>query len=331
MAGFKAAMVGTEGKVVPDWVHETMERENVDFVAGECTTREELAELAGDADVVWVNGGSEVVKADTLSAIPKCVALIRTGSGTDNIPVEEATKLGIIVAHTPEAHHQEVSDHAIGLLFAVVRQIAVQDRAVRDGKWDAEDGMPRWHLVGQTLGLVGFGLIARQVAKKMSGFDMTVLAYDPYVNADTMTEVGVQSATLDEVLSRSDFVSIHSPLTKETRHSIGERELRLMKPEAVLVNTSRGPVIDEPALVKALESGWIAAAGLDVTDEEPPRPDNPLFRMNNVVVTPHIAGYSDQHEYACWRLSVDTVIDLSKGSWPRRYVNRGVKPRIPLR
>ena len=330
MAGFKVALVATEGLVVPDWVHETMVRENVDFVAGECTSREELARLAGDADIVWVNGGSRVVSADALSAIPRCAAIVRTGSGTDNIPVEEATKMGIVVAHTPEAHHQEVSDHAIGLLFTVVRQTAAQDRATRAGKWDP-DCTIRWHLVGQTLGLVGFGLIARLVAKKVGGFDMTVLACDPYVSARTMAEVGVQAASLNELLSRSDFVSLHSPLTKETHHMIGERELRLMKPEAVLVNTSRGPVIDEPALVKALESGWIAAAGLDVLEEEPPRPDNPLLRMNNVVVTPHIAGNSDQHEHAAWRLSVDTVIALSKGRWPRRYVNHGVKPKLPLR
>ena len=330
MKDFKVALVDVNADAVPDWVSDGLAHESIDLAAAECTTREELLGLAGDADVVWLRAGSRIVTAESLPDLPRCGAILRTGSGTDNIPVEEATRLGVVVAHTPEAHNDEVSDHAIALLLAVVRQIAANDRALRSGIWHREHAVPSWHLGGQTLGLVGFGHIGSLVVKKMSGFDMTVLAHDPYVDAETLAAAGAHPAPLEEVLSKSDFVSLHCPLTKETRHLIGERELRLMKPGAVLINTSRGPVVDEAALARALTEGWIAAAGLDVFDQEPTPPDNPLLKLDNVVATPHMAGYSDQHGDAAWRLSMEAVIDLSKGRWPRRYVNRDVKPRMKL-
>jgi phosphoglycerate dehydrogenase-like enzyme len=180
------------------------------------------------------------------------------------------------------------------------------------------------------LGLVGFGRSGRLVAEKMSGFNMTTLAYDPYVSAETMAEVGARKAELDDVLSRADFVLLHCPYTKETHHLIGERELRLMKPTAILVNTTRGSVIDEPVLIRALTEGWIAAAGLDVFEQEPVDPDNPLLKLDNVVATPHIAGASDQSQETRWRLSVETVVAFSRGHWPPSYVNPGVKPRWEL-
>ncbi len=331
MARFKVALVALDEQLShdeampPDWIAESLAKEGIDFVLRECTTQEELAQHAGDADVVWVFGGRPVVTAESLKVIPRCGAIIRTGSGTDNIPVDEATQLGIVVANTPEGVSDEVSDHALGLLLAVVRQIAVQDRAVRSGKWDFTLGRPRWHIRGQTLGLIGFGHIARTVVRKVSGFDMTILAYDPYVNAETMAKEGVRPMGLDDVLSQSDFVSVHCPLVKDTYHLIGERELGLMKSTSILINTSRGSVIDEPALVSALTEGSIAAAGLDVFEQEPPDPDNPLFKLDNVVVTPHIAGWSDQHMEAFWRLSYETVIALASGHWPRSCVNPQLK------
>jgi D-3-phosphoglycerate dehydrogenase len=332
MEAFKVALVGgIRDGGVPDWVSDSLAKEGIAFVARNCMTREELAELGGDADVVWVFGDHQCLYAENLDVIPRCGAIVRSGSGTDNVPVKEATQLGIIVANTPEAISDSVSDHAIGLLLAVTRQIAVQDRAMRRGLWDPKLGWPGWHLRGNTLGLVGFGHIARLVARKMSGFDLTTLAYDPFVPAETIASAGVQAVSLDELLSRSDFVSIHCPLLDSTYHLIGERELRLMKPHAILINTSRGPVVDEAALLRALQEKWIAAAGLDVFEKEPTPADNPLLKLDNVVVTPHIAGYSDESTANFWRLSVETVIDLSKGHWPRSYVNRDVKARWELR
>ncbi len=332
MTQFKVALVGglrREG--VPDWVRERLAQEEIIFVAKNCASREELAQLADDADIVWVFGNHQCLNAEDLDVIPRCGAIIRSGSGTDNIPVKEATQRGIIVSNTPEAVSDAVSNHAIGLLFAAIRQIVVQDRALRAATWDRYLAWPRWHLHGQTLGLVGFGHIPRLVARKMSGFEMTILSHDPYVSAETMADYNVQAVSLDELLSRSDFFSLHCPLLDNTHHLIGERELRLMKPEAILINTSRGPVVDEAALVHALTKGWIAAAGLDVFEQEPIPPDNPLLKLNNVVLTPHIAAYSDEFSDNFWRLSVETVIDLSKGRWPRSYVNKDVTPRWNLK
>ncbi len=329
MRRFKVVLVDFDGNTVAGWVGEALAKEGIDFVARVCETGEELARHAGDADVVWVFG-SHIITAESLAALPQCGAIVRTGSGTDNVPVEAATRRGIVVANTPEAHSDAVSNHAIGLLFAGMRQIAVQDRAVRSGEWSAARGSPGWHLHGQTLGLVGFGHAARLVAKKMSGFELTLVAHDPYMNAGVMARAGVRAANLDELLSGSDFVFLHCPLTQETYHLIGERELRLMKPSSILINTARGAVIDEPALLRALTEGWIAAAGLDVLEQEPPSPDNPLFKLNNAVITPHIAGYSDEHQEIAWRLSVEAVIALAQGRWPRSCVNRAVSPRWNL-
>ena len=330
MTKFKVAMVHMDPEVLPEWVPETMASHDIEFVFEECETHAQLVTCAGDADVVWIFGGSHIVTADNVADLQRCGALIRTGSGTDNIPIEAATAHGIIVANTPEAFNDGVSDHTIGLLLAVVRQIALQDRKVRAGTWDRYAGFPGWHLQGQTLGLIGFGHIARLVTRKLSGFEMTVLAHDPFVSAELMADHGVQAASMEEVLSGSDFVSLHCPLLDTTHKLIGERELRLMKPLSILINTSRGPVVDETALFRALTEGWIAAAGLDVLEQEPPESDNPLFSLDNVVLTPHIAGYSDESLDNSWRLSVETVLDLAQGRWPRSYVNPGVKPRWQL-
>ncbi len=322
---FKVALVGSEGYPVPEWVREELADAGIEFVAHECRSEQEFEEYGGDADLVWVFGGKPI-KAEVLRLFPRCGAIIRSGSGTDNIPVAAATDRGIIVANTPEAVADPVSNHAIGLLLAVTHRIAIQDRAVRQGRWEHQGEEHRWHLKGQTLGLVGFGHIGRLVARKLNAFDMKILAFDPLVGAEEMAEVSVEAASFEDVLSRSDFISIHCPLTSKTRHLIGEPQFRLMKPDAVLINTSRGPVVDEKALVAALAEGQIAAAGLDVTEQEPPAPDNPLLKLDNVVITPHIAGYTDQWVEDFWRHSVKAVHALAEHRWPPSYVNRDVKP-----
>ena len=332
-ANFKVAMVALDPQAgadgIPDWVEGAFRAEGVDFVYEECATRDDMARVAGDADLVWVFGGSEIVNAETLPVLERCGAVIRTGSGTDNVDVEAATRQGIVVTNTPGAHADEVSEHAIALLLSLVRVIPLKDRELRLGIWERAP-LPNHHVFGQTLGLVGFGHVAQLVARKMSGFDMTVLCHDPYVSADAMTVKGVQPASLDEILERSDFVSLHCPLTATTQGLIGERELRLMKREALLINTSRGPVVQESALIQALQEGWIAGAGLDVFEEEPTPIQNPLLKLDNVIFTPHTAGHSDLTQEKQWRLSVESAIAFSKGRWPRSYVNPNVKPRWNL-
>lgn len=328
---FKVALVGgiPDGEV-PAWVNERLEQAGIDFVARNCVSRQQLAEIAGDADVVWTLGSHECLYAENLDVLTRCAVILRTGSGTDNVPVQEATDLGIIVANTPEAVSDAVSDHAIGLLFTIIRQIVVQDQAMRRGLWDRYLGWPNWHLHDQTFGLVGFGNIAQLVARKLSGFSLKMIAYDPYVPAEFMAERGVRAVSLEELFATSDFVSLHCPLIDSTRHLINERTLRMMKPQAVLINTGRGPLIDEAALLSALQEGWIAAAGLDVFEQEPTPKDNPLLKLDNVVITPHIAGYSDEFWDNSWLFSVETVIDIANGRMPRSYVNRDVKPRREL-
>ena len=324
---FKVALVGMDAKAVPDWVSAELKQASIDFVFKQCKSREHLAATGGDADVIWVFGDHESVYKENLDVLTRCGAIIRTGSGTDNIPVAEATKLGIIVANTPLAAAHTVADHAIGLLFAVTRQIVTQDRLVRQGKWDRYLAWPDYHLHGQTLGLLGFGNIAKLVTRKMSGFDLRFISHDPVVRPEAMVALGVEAVGFDDLFKRSDFISVHCPLLPDTRHLVDERALRLMKPKAVLINTSRGPVIDEAALIRALSEKWISAAGLDVFEQEPIAPDNPLLKLDNVVVTPHIAGYSDEFLHSFWKHSVDTAIDLSQGRWPRSCVNPEVKPR----
>jgi len=328
MKRFKVILVDEPNGPIPAWVLEAFEKEGIEFVAQVCGSNEDLARHAGDADVVWV-WGSRVVTAESLAGLPQVGGIIRTGSGTDNVPVDEATRRGIVVANTPEAHNDAVSNHAIALLLAIIRDILHRDRDVRAGEWSRA----RWHsphLYGRTLGLIGFGLIARLVAKKMRGFDLNILAYDPFVGAEVMAAESVRLADVDTILAESDFVFLHCPLTADTYHLIGERELRRMKPTAILINTARGPVVDEPALVRALTEGWIAAAGLDVLEQEPPDPNNPLFKLENVVITPHIAGQSDEDLDRSWRLATDSALAMARGHWPRSYVNRSVKPRLNL-
>ena len=209
----KVALVDLDGQTVPDGVRESLDQEGIALVVHDCKTREELSAHAGDADVVWLFGGSRILLGGNLAAVPRCRAILRTGSGTDNVPVDEATRRRIVVANTPAAVSDGVSDHLIALLFAVTRRVAELDRAVRLGRWGAAAVQPLNSVQGRTLGLVGFGHVAREVARKLSGFEMHVLAHDPYVDAAAMAAHGVTAAPLGELLTASDYVSLHCPLT----------------------------------------------------------------------------------------------------------------------
>jgi phosphoglycerate dehydrogenase-like enzyme len=317
----KVALVDLDGQPLPDWVPDELQREQIDLTFRDCKTREELAQSAANADVVWLFGGSRILRDGNLAVAPRCWAILRTGSGTDNVPVDEATRRGIVVANTPAAFSDAVSDHAIALMFAVVRRIAALDRAVRLGLWVPAQAKPLNSFQGRTLGLIGFGHIARQVARKLSGFELKVLAYDPHVGDDAIAAAGVEPVELNALLSASDFVSLHCPLSRQTRHMIGEEQLRSMRRTAVLINTSRGAVVDERALVRALSEGWIAAAGLDVLEDEPPVANHPLLQLDNVVFTPHAAALSSDGVELRWRLSIETVIALARRQWPASCVN----------
>ena len=329
MRPFKVSLVHLDEVSVPDWVPEKLKREGVELFVQECKTPEELLQVAQDADIVWLLGGSRILSPEILRLLPRCGAILRSGSGTDNVPVNEATRLGMIVANTPEAQHEQVTDHTLALLFSVVRQIAINDRLMRTGAWRARFA-PYGPMFGKTLGLVGFGQVPRTICQRINGYEMNLLAFDPYVTSDIMAKYKARKVNLDDLMSQSDYVSLHCPATRETYHLIKERELRLMKSTAILINASRGSVIDEPALIRALTEKWFRGAGLDVFEQEPINHDNPLLKLENVVLTPHIAGSGEGTAEARWDLSVETLIDLSHGRWPRSYVNKNVKPRWNL-
>ena len=326
----KVALVDLDGQAVPEWVVPGLQCEGVELLIRQCNSSAELAEHAKDAEIVWLFGGSRVLHGGSLEVLSQCRAIVRTGSGTDNVPVEEATARGIVVANTPAALSDAVSDHVIALVMALVRRLPQLDQSIRAGRFDQNLFRPLNSFRGRSFGLVGFGHIAREVARKLSGFGMKWLVHDPLIGSDVIAAGGFRPVPLAALLSESDFVSLHCPLTPATRHLIGEAELRHMKRTAIFINTSRGPVVDEAALIRALTEGRIAAAGLDVFEQEPPAADNPLLKMENVILTPHSASQSGDGMEPRWRASVEAVIALAQRRWPPSCVNRHVKPICEL-
>ena len=315
-----------------DWVKVRLAEVGAEFAAARCRTREDLERNAGAADVVVLGGSSGILAPANLSAIPRCFAIVKMGSGVNDLDIPAATERGIVVVNTPQGVTEEVSDHAIAMILASARRLAEQDRLVRGGTWDRRAAWPGRHFRGMTLGLVGLGRIPRAMVRKLSGFEMQAIAHDPYVSAEAAAALGVRLTELDGLLSSADVVSIHCPLTAETRHLIGERELRLMRPEALLVNTARGPIVDEAALYRALAEHWIAGAALDVLEQEPPDPANRLFTLPNVLVTPHLASGGDLFPGELWKAIYESIAGLANHRWPESALNRReVRPRWELR
>jgi D-3-phosphoglycerate dehydrogenase len=307
MSSLKVSLITSDKKDIPAWVVEELENSGIDLTAKKCKSAQDLIATAKDANVIWTQGKNETLTPELLPEFKNCKAIMRSGSGLDDMPVEAAKKLGIKVLNTPEAIAETVAEHAVALLFALTRQLPQHDKAAKNGKWDSGASWAKWHVVGQTLGLIGFGLIARHVAKMLKGFDMRLLVYDPYVDPKFLSEFGAEQCSREKLFKEADFLSVHSPLNEETRHSIGCNEFKMMKKNALLINTSRGAVIDEEALINALKNGEIAGAGLDVTEEEPPAKDNPLLGMDNVIITPHIAAFSDEFTYKFWKASIEKL------------------------
>lgn len=299
----------------------------------ECGTEDEIIAACQDADILVYSGLYTPFTERVLSQLPKCQLIARYGIGMDSVDLEAATKYGIVVANAAEYCVPEVADHATALILSLARRITLADRFVRGGNWSgvqAKTGpMPR--LSTQTVGFVGFGRIARQAARNLVNIFGTLLAYDPYVGQDQADEYNVRMVSLDELLAQSDYVSVHTPLIPQTRGMIGAAQFAKMKPTAYLVNTSRGPVVDETALIAALQAKQIAGAGLDVFDSEPLVEDSPLREMENVILTPHLAAYSEQAIEDLRAAVTATVSDVIQGYLPRHVMNPQVSPRRELR
>ncbi len=293
----------------------------IDVVVGSCRSEDDAIALGRDADVV-INQHLAIT-ARILDAWPNCRGLVHFGKGVDNIDVAAATRRGICVANVPDANWDEVSNHVLALLLGWARGLLVFDRDVRAGGWTHRIAIPRSRLAGQVLGIIGLGDIGHVLARKARGLGLEVLAH---------TRSGERSGDvafvgLDELLRRSDYVSLHVPLTDATVHLIGERELSLMKPRAFIINTSRGRVVDQTALVAALKARRIAGAGLDVTDPEPPARDDPLLTLDNVILTPHVAWYSEESREHVTVQAAREAVRIAMGEAPLSPVNPDVVPR----
>ena len=288
----------------------------------------ELVSLAPLADAILTNW--KKVPAAALDASPNCIVVSRYGVGIDNIPVERATELGVLVTNVPDFCLEEVSDHAMALLLACARRVTQFDRSTHAGHWDLSLGRGLPRLRDQTLGLVGFGNIARRLVPKAHGFGMRVLAYTH--RQRTGYEDGVELVDdLGRLLSEADYVSVHAPSTTATKDLIGEPELRRMKSTAYLINTSRGALVNEPALVRALREGWIAGAAIDVLSAEPPSPDHPLLTCENAIITPHAAFYSDTAIAELEAKAANNVAEVLRGRLPVNIVNPTVLDRDNFR
>jgi len=286
----------------------------------------ELIAALGGADAVLVVGTR--LPAEVISKLDRCRAIVRVGGGTDNIAVDEATSKGIAVTNVPGFCTHEVAEQTWALILALARRVLPLDRETRDG---AIRIPPPWirglrRIAGQTIGIIGFGRIGRKVARIARGFDVNVLACDPEATEQSAAEAGATRVDLDRLLAESDIVSVSCPLTASTHHLIAEPQLRRMKPTALLINTSRGAIVDQKMLVRALQERWIAGAGLDVYDPEPPSPDDPLFDLDNVVVTPHTAAISEESRQAVFGGSAEQAIKVLSGRRPDSLVNPEVKP-----
>jgi D-3-phosphoglycerate dehydrogenase / 2-oxoglutarate reductase len=279
---------------------------------------------------------SAKVKADLIDQLERCRVIVRYGSGTDNVDVQRATERGIVVANVPDFCLSEVADHTMALLLGTARKLILMDRYTRNGHWQARGEGKVRRIAGKTLGLVGFGAIAQAVARRATAFDLKVVAYDPHLDRGRARTMGVVEASLDQLLREADFVSLHVPLSDQTLHMIAEKELRKMKPESILINTARGGLVDEAALVRALAEGWIAGAGIDVYeklpmfDQHPVFIHHPLFDLDNVVLTPHSAGSSVE---GLEQLKLDgarAAVTVLSGRPPQNWVNPSVISRFPL-
>jgi len=315
------------------WVYDGLRRwlaeRDIELILAWCTSEDEVIQQAQGAEIYLAYRFA--VTRRIIASLPRLRLLMSSGSGYDHIDVKAATEHGVVVTNAGSYNVEDVAEFALALILTCARGAHLMTGAVRRGEWGNPGLAPAAHRFGaQTVGVVGFGNIGRRLAWRARALGFRVLAHDPHVPLETIAEQGVEPASLQELLQTSDFVSLHVRLTDETEHLLGEAQLRAMKPTAHVINTSRGGVIDEAALIRALEAGWIAGAGLDVLEQEPPNAGNPLLAMENVLVTGHTAGTTVEGIRAwqdAWR---GVIEDFVAGYWPRNVINPNVRPRAAL-
>ena len=304
---------------------EVLRAAGVEPLAAPDASEETLAGLATDADVILFCFAK--VTGKVLQAAARCVAACRYGIGVDNVDIAAATAAGIVVTNVPDYCMDEVGDHALGMILALNRRFVPHDRSVKAGSWSAVAlDQPMHRTRGATLGIVGFGRIGRSVAAKAKAFGMETVAFDPLHEPGERID-GVDVATFEEVLERSEFVTVHTPLTPETEGMIGAEELARMKPGSIIVNCARGGIIDEEALAHALASGHLAGAGLDGLSAAPPPADHPLLGLESVIITPHTAFFSQASTIELERRTAEEAVRVLNGEMPEHLVNPDVLGR----
>jgi D-3-phosphoglycerate dehydrogenase / 2-oxoglutarate reductase len=315
--------------VLTDYVWESLDVENktlggiAELVALQTKTAAQFLPHAADCDAL-LNTYAGPITADVMAQMPKCKIIARYGVGVDTIDLSAATAAGIIVTNNPTYCVEEVAEHTMALILGCARKIAFYDRSVRAGRWDVPSGKPIARLVGRTLGLVGFGNIARQVAIRAHACGMQIVFADPFVEPGSHGVPGTK-LDLETLLRTADFVSLHPPLGPQTRQMINDEAFQQMKPGAFLINCARGPIVDTAALVRALDAGRIGGCALDTTDPEPLPDSHPLRQRDNVLITPHAAWYSEQALVGLQAGAPSEVRRVLSGEWPHHVVNPAVK------
>lgn len=322
--------------LITDYVWSSIEPERqvlaeigAELIVAETGDEEELLTLAPTVDSIltcW-----KPVWESVITTAKKCQVIARYGIGLDNIDVETATENGIIVTNVPAYCVDEVSDHAMALLLACARKISCYNEAVKSGTWDQNIGPKMYRLREKTLGIVGFGHIAKAIIPKAEAFGLTVKVYSPRTSSDYIAMHYAEKVSFAELLEISDFITIHAPLTAETQHMFSQDEFRAMKSTAFLINTARGGIVDSAALSTAIKKGEIAGAGLDVLETEPPKEDEGLLTLDNVVITPHAAFISEESILELEVTAATCVAQVLTGELPESIVNPSVLKRPNLR
>ena len=301
-----------------DPAREILSKIGADLQLAPDSTPETILRVAEYADAVLTTYAK--VTGDMVAQLRRCRIISRFGIGVDNVDIATATQMGIVVTRVPDYCFDEVSDHAMALLLALVRKISFIDACTQRGTWEMRRVVPIHRVRGTVLGLVGFGGIPRMVAPKAQAFGMQVVAFDPYISEDVFTSANVARVEFDELLKISDYISIHSPLTSTTHHLFNAGTLSRMKRTAYLINTARGPIVDETALGQALDRKEIAGAALDVMENEPAT-SSPLFGRDNVIITPHMSFYSEESLVDLQTKAAEEVVRVLSGVAPRSPVN----------
>src|SRR5699024_2308871 len=307
-----------------------LDSDDIELVIEQCKTEEDVISACHDADGI-INLYAPLTKR-VIDELKNCKVITRYGVGVDTIDLEAATEKGIAIGNVPDYGVNEVSDHALALIMSLLRRVTVSNQIVKSGVWNNECSKPIRRLNTLTIGLVGFGNIPRRLAQKVQVLGLNVIVSDPFVSEEVTREYDVSLVSLDQLCEQADIISVHAPLNNATRGMLGKGQFDLMKKGVYIINTARGPVIDEKSLIEALKKGTVAGAGLDVIANEPINSNHPFLTMDNVTLTPHIAGYSKESAAEMRSKTALGVKDvLLLGEYPKYLVNKDVKDKLDLR